>query len=572
MEIYSMAEPSTANTSTYYDNIRDRNEQYEKACIRQRKDCPKNFKERSAQTFHLYQIDDATQTETEFKDVGVGNDQADQSDIIAENFVEDMTSATIMTEGSLLDVSDGARPGEKGVLKMHPISKSASYSDIKLIKAKKQFFESNTASQKLSMIERAIQQNIYSTQQIKYRGVEMVNHINQIQKDSSNDKDNLELLFALKCETTSHMKVTCMSWNKLNRDVLAVGYGSKRNSFCEEGCVMLWSIRNPQYPEKLFKLSSSVTTVDFSSEKAEMMAVGLLDGRVLVFDTASQCSLSSPMLDSAFSPGRHMATVSKLHWVVDRHQGATERLVSISVDGSVLQWSVKKGLSALPLMTLKRSDVHMSKGKLPNIAFGLSMDFAQDNISYLTGSDDGTLYHCSRSYNEHPLSTVRAHTGPLTAIKFSPFLDNVFMTGSSDSSIKIHHIPQKQEGIAERLVIYPANLIGAVNDISWSPNESAIFALAAEDDRMELWDMSKSLLDPIISLSQKDLSEDDYEQKSRTVVQFSNAGDILVVGDDQGCVELYRLHLGKRSNESEHLSQILERLSKPKGFNGDVTK
>jgi hypothetical protein len=89
---------------------------------------------------------------------------------------------------------------------------------------------------------------------------------------------------------------------------------------------------------------------------------------------------------------------------------------------------------------------------------------------------------------------------------------------------------------------------------------------------MELWDMSKSLLDPIISLSQKDLSEDDYEQKSRTVVQFSNAGDVLVVGDDQGCVELYRLHLGKRSNESEHLSQILERLSKPKGFNGDITK
>lgn len=474
----------------------------------------------------------------------------------------------MMTDGVLLDVSDGLRSGERTHEK-YIVPRTASYSDIIVAKAKKAFFQSSTVAEKLSVLERSIQQNNYSTQQIKYRGVDIVDggqdkKASNIDPSIDEERQYLELLFCLKCDMTSNMKVTCMSWNSLNRDVLAVGYDAcNRNSFHKEGHIMLWSIRNPQYPEKQFQVSSPVTTIDFSSTIPEILAVGLHDGRVLIFDTALQRNCSSAMLDSAFSPGRHMAPVSKLKWVVDTHQGAdSEKLVSISVDGRVIQWSSKKGLSATPLMTLKRTDSNLyQKGKLPNIAPGLSMDFLKDGASYLAGSDDGSLNHCSLSYHELPLATVRAHTGSLTSIYVSPFLHNVFITSSSDSTIKIYILEHKSESINEVISIHPTNLIGAINDVSWSPKHSTLFAIVAQDNRLELWDVSNSILDPIIARS---MNDNQNQGKDRTYVEFSHRGDILAVGDDKGGVELHRLHTtqNKRDEGSPRLEEVVKGATK----------
>ncbi len=577
MELFSIPSSSIPTTSTYYKNVKERNEQYSKACVQQRKECPKKFKERAAQTFHSYQLNESTQTDATHQDVGVGMDDDclddySKRDKFVENLAEELTSAAIMTEGCLLDVSDGLRPGYNAAAKSI-IPKTASHADITLIKAKQKFFESDSVLPKLSILERAIQQNFYSTQQIQYRGVSMVSNLSKNEDvDKRSNMGCLELLFTLKCDMTSNMKVSCMSWSKTNPDILAVGYGSKRDAIREEGIVMFWSIRNPQHPEKLFKMSSSVTAIDFASKKPELIAVGLYDGRVLLFDTISQPSFSAPFLDSALLPGRHMAAVSEIRWVVDRHQGSPEKLISISVDGRVLQWSLKKGLSVSTLMSLKRCDVNLSKGKLPNIAFGLSMDFSRGGISYLTGSDDGSLNRCSRSYSERPLSTVKAHNGPLTSIKFSPFLDSVFITGASDSSVKIHSIAQKKETITELITVHPVDLIGAVNDVAWSPRGPTLFALVAQDGRMELWDISKSLVGPVLSLSQQSAGQ----ERERTVVKFSLCGDAIIVGDSAGDVEIFRFspeaEVFSHPKKVGQLQGILNNISKSKGLKNNIIK
>ena len=591
MELFSKPSSSIPITSKYYKEYKGKNERYEQACLYQRDDCPKNFHERAAQTFHFYQLHQSIQTEITSNDVGVGGDafhddigndmigggDCDPKDVLAKTIVEELTSAAIMTEGCLLDVSDGVRPGEKTFMG-NLVSASASYLDIIAAKAKQKFYHSYMVLEKLSILERAIQQSIFSSQQIKYRGVNIVNNdknhtttvtntnadteISGKNSDNCDSRDQLELLLSLECDLTANMKVTCMSWNKSNRDLLAVGYGGKRNSVHKEGFVMLWSIRNPQYPEKVFKFTSSVTTVAFSLKNFEILAVGLHDGKVLLYDIAMQVSFSSPMLDSAFSPGRHMSAVSKLQWVVDTHQDASEQLVSVSVDGRILKWSSKKGLSVSPLITLKRTDAKINKGKLQNTALGLSMDFLRDGMSYLAGSDDGSLYHCSLSYHQHPLTTIKAHTGPITSIHVTPFLDDVFMTSSTDSSVKLYNIAQKLDSVVEVLTIHPINLIGSINDVSWSPKHSTLFVLVAQDNRMELWDVAISCFDPIITLScQEGRLKEASDSKDRTVVEFSHCGDIIAVGDDQGCVEFHRIHISKR-DKIEHLGEVVKRLSK----------
>ena len=43
-----------------------------------------------------------------------------------------------------------------------------------------------------------------------------------------------------------------------------------------------------------------------------------------------------------------------------------------------------------------------------------------------------------------------------------------------------------------------SRLAGQVNDVIWSPHNSTSFAAAMDDGRVELWDLKKKPLDPIL--------------------------------------------------------------------------
>merc|ERR1712195_306961 len=118
----------------------------------------------------------------------------------------------------------------------------------------------------------------------------------------------------------------------------------------------------------------------------------------------------------------------------DEHE-STETLVSISTDGRIAEWSIKKGLSCSDLMVLKRipneyfrgmgnisigtSSVSSSKsssnegddkssgsgergdGIISRQASGMCFDFPSgDGTTYLAGTEDGIVHRCSVSYNE----------------------------------------------------------------------------------------------------------------------------------------------------------------------------
>jgi len=76
--------------------------------------------------------------------------------------------------------------------------------------------------------------------------------------------------------TASGRSVTSMAWNAVNSDLLAVGYG-KLNTFIDDykpgvsvdeeatgGLVLFWSLRNPDYPEKILRTPHPVTALEFS--------------------------------------------------------------------------------------------------------------------------------------------------------------------------------------------------------------------------------------------------------------------------------------------------------------------
>jgi hypothetical protein len=177
--------------------------------------------------------------------------------------------------------------------------------------------------------------------------------------------------------------VTCLSWNTENTDLLAVGYGkidfvpdstSAKGANGEElteeelssGLVLFWSLRNPDYPEKVLHTPYAITSLDFSKRNPTLLAVGFYNGDIAVYDVRREEDWEKPMESSTGMSGSHsdpvwsvdsdfcsLTFLRQVKWLA-KGQDRVETLISISTDGNVLQWSLKKGLLVSVLMQLKR--------------------------------------------------------------------------------------------------------------------------------------------------------------------------------------------------------------------------
>lgn len=173
---------------------------------------------------------------------------------------------------------------------------------------------------------------------------------------------SLQRLWSYYTPLVNGLNVSGMDWNKTYRDLLAVGYGpyDLTTSQAGRGLVALWAITNPEYPQAILRTHDDigVTSVAFSTAHPNMLAAGLYDGSVCVWDTRQllqggpDCALPV-MLSDQLLPGAHSEAVWGVKWVQKNDLG--EVLVSVSTDGRVTQWDTKKGLVPTPIMTLKRA-------------------------------------------------------------------------------------------------------------------------------------------------------------------------------------------------------------------------
>ena len=300
--------------------------------------------------------------------------------------------------------------------------------------------------------------------------------------------------------------VTCMVWNKVNQDLLAVGYGKldslsdpyKAGEALDEallgGLVLFWSLRNPEYPEKVLRTASPVTALEFSKLSPMTLAVGCLSGDVLVYDVRREADWGKPIESSTGIAGGHSDPVWQVKWV-PRGTERIETLVTVSSDGKVLQWTIKKGLMVSTLMRLAKTG--QSDGWISRQAAGLSFDFSPDDpTSYVVGTEEGTLHRCSVSYTEQYLETYTPHHGPIYRVQFSPRWPELILTCSADWSMGLYHAGCRQALFSMRA----AGDDVAVSDAAWCPDNSTIFAAVTQSGKLHIWDVSESVIDPVVSI------------------------------------------------------------------------
>lgn len=71
-------------------------------------------------------------------------------------------------------------------------------------------------------------------------------------------------------------------------DILAAGYGQHAFGAPGGGLIALWSLKNQGAPLWAAATCAGVAALDWAAEAAGLLAVGLLDGTVAVYDARSR--------------------------------------------------------------------------------------------------------------------------------------------------------------------------------------------------------------------------------------------------------------------------------------------
>jgi len=143
--------------------------------------------------------------------------------------------------------------------------------------------------------------------------------------------------------------VTAMSWNEGFKDLFAVGYGSYDFMRQGSGLICVFSMKNVGAPEYTFTCESGVTSMDFHSKEFPLLAVGLYDGSVCVYDVRKR--ENKPIYSSDAQSGKHSDPVWEVHWARDDALNGNPAsgtppkeasFYSVSSDGRLASWTVTK--------------------------------------------------------------------------------------------------------------------------------------------------------------------------------------------------------------------------------------
>ncbi|XP_040894193.1 dynein intermediate chain 4, axonemal-like [Toxotes jaculatrix] len=414
-----------------------------------------------------------------------------------------------------------------------------------------QIIQSESFQHSLLVMMRNLMANVFQPKLAAYRQLPILEDPDSTVKPGSEDQREddetscptpaLERLWAFTCELTRRWNITSMAWNKMNSDILAVGYGDCNSSCQKPGLICCWSLKNPLWPERVFHCHSCVTALDFSANNPSQLAVGMLDGTVALYNVQSQDSMAC-IGSSSECFRKHLHPVWQVTWIKQEMrlsgEERVEALVAVSADGRITKWVLgSNGLDCIDLMLLKeikknrtesQSNKKMTRNVPSKVTPGLCVDFhPTDSSIYLAGTWEGFIHKCSSSNRQHFLDTYKKHFCPVNHLEWSPFNPDVFLSCSSDWTIQLW----KQDCFSP--VLSFTSTQRAVLSVRWSPVWSTVFA-AISGRQVEIWDLNTNILQPTIV-------HHAAPGVKMTALLFASGTNCVLVGDSDGQVTVYQL-------------------------------
>ena len=358
----------------------------------------------------------------------------------------------------------------------------------------------------------------------------------------------------------------CLDWNTYNRDLLAAVYGDPDINSKSHGFLCFWTLKKPMHPEKVIKTPRGLTYCNFSRRNPYLIVCSDYQGEIMIFDLRNESN--TPIADSSEVKDKHTDIVWECKWI-ERLNDKNEIIISTSSDGKVKEWSLKKGLEVVDLLKMKKSTSFPKKDLNPFVwyksskaggakdtlifreANGLSFDFPRDDSTvYYIALEECTIHRCRIGYKDQYTDNYYGHQGPVNKIRCNPFDPNILISCSYDWTIKIWN----NKNSYPVMNLHSDELTNQVNDIEWSDDTSTVFGCVTDDGRIEIWDLARNPVQPIIT--------DGKGMASKKSIKFCFGGKVVAVGDVNGNITIYKLcnldHKPVSQNaQIEHLNKVL---------------
>ena len=104
------------------------------------------------------------------------------------------------------------------------------------------------------------------------------------------------------------------------------------------GLIAVYSLKNTTHPEYSFSCEAGVMCLDFHPSQASLLAVGLYDGTVLVYDIRNKHK--RPIYQSTVRNKKHTDPVWQVRWNPDVSKNYN--FYSVSSDGRIMNWLLMK--------------------------------------------------------------------------------------------------------------------------------------------------------------------------------------------------------------------------------------
>ncbi|CEM05256.1 unnamed protein product [Vitrella brassicaformis CCMP3155] len=351
--------------------------------------------------------------------------------------------------------------------------------------------------------------------------------------DEYRDGDGTLLpLWRFASEKSKRKQVTAIKWNPQYKDFFAVGFGSYDFLKQGTGVICCYTLKNTRHPEYSFNTDSGVCCLDWHPQFPSLLAVGLYDGTVLVFDVRGKNR--KPLYQSTIRSNKHTDPVWEVRWH-DDEASSNLCFYSISSDGRVTSWALMKNkLEPEEVMELKLVGNAGGKGgqeddtALSGLGGGTCFDFNKfSSHLFLVGTEEGKIHKCSKAYSGQYLETYEGHSMAVYVVKWNTYHQRIFLSASADWTVKLWDHTQKTP-------IMTFDLAQAVGDAAWAPYASTVFAATTADGVVHVYDLHVNRHDRICD-------QKVVKRAKLTHLCFNDVHPIVLVGDDRGGINCLKL-------------------------------
>lgn len=358
---------------------------------------------------------------------------------------------------------------------------------------------------------------------------------------------NTELLQKINStnETDFQIKVTDMCWS-IEGGTLAVSYGYLyHETWCDHlSKIELYTqTKNSDFtdsPNRTLETDSCVTSLAYHPTKPLILAVGLFNGDVLVWNLRDN-ALPTPTIVST-----HGDSVSQVYWK-ERTVNDVTVLVSSGVDGYIFVHkiatvtSIKRFKIAKEYNPIESSRPRSAGGTRERaIESGLcitSFDFPfQDPVLFIVGTLCGGLYKCSLDRNasiegdetlmDPVISEYEKHEGSITCIKCSP-TRNLFVSTATNKEMRIYDF---EKHTCLRSIFFENTIIG----LTWMIGNRDVLATYGAGSNVKLYNVTNGR--PVTNVK-----FDNSRRENTSCLRVNPQIDLLAISDTKGNIEIWKI-------------------------------